>query len=142
MARHSESSRLRFAFDRAVGRSNWRSRIAAAGSSQAVPSRSRARCHARTRRAARRNTHGGERPRRRHTRPADRAAEGAQRGRMSGRVTVLLADDHHLVRRGFQLLEDDARLEVVGEAADGEEAVRLATELRPRVVVMTRRCRG
>jgi DNA-binding NarL/FixJ family response regulator len=56
---------------------------------------------------------------------------------MSARITVLLADDHHLVRRGFRrLLEDDARLEVVGEAANGEEAVRLATELRPRVVVM------
>ena len=56
---------------------------------------------------------------------------------MSARITVLLADDHHLVRRGFRrLLEDDARLQVVGEAADGEEAVRLATELRPRVVVM------
>jgi DNA-binding NarL/FixJ family response regulator len=56
---------------------------------------------------------------------------------MSGRITVLLADDHHLVRRGFRrLLEDDPRLEVVGEAANGDEAVRLATELRPQVVVM------
>jgi DNA-binding NarL/FixJ family response regulator len=56
---------------------------------------------------------------------------------MSRRVTVLLADDHHLVRRGFRrLLEDDGRIEVVGEAADGDEAVRLATDLRPQVVVM------
>ena len=56
---------------------------------------------------------------------------------MSEPITVLLADDHHLVRRGFRrLLEDDSRIEVVGEAADGEEAVKLATELRPQVVVM------
>lgn len=56
---------------------------------------------------------------------------------MSARITVLLADDHHLVRRGFRrLLEDDPRLEVVGEAADGDEAIRLVTELRPQVVVM------
>ncbi len=56
---------------------------------------------------------------------------------MSGRIRVLLADDHHLVRRGFRrLLEDDPRIEVVGEAADGAEAIALATELRPRVVVM------
>jgi DNA-binding NarL/FixJ family response regulator len=56
---------------------------------------------------------------------------------MSEPITVLLADDHHLVRRGFRrLLEDDSRIEVVGEAADGEEAVKLALELRPQVVVM------
>ncbi len=56
---------------------------------------------------------------------------------MSERITVLLADDHHLVRRGFRrLLEDDPRIEVVGEAADGDEAIRLAADLRPQVVVM------
>jgi DNA-binding NarL/FixJ family response regulator len=56
---------------------------------------------------------------------------------MTPTITVLLADDHHLVRRGFRrLLEDDLRIEVVGEAADGDEAVRLAASLHPRVVVM------
>ena len=53
------------------------------------------------------------------------------------RITVLLADDHHLVRRGFRrLLEDDPRISVIGEAADGDEAIQLARELHPRVVVM------
>jgi DNA-binding NarL/FixJ family response regulator len=56
---------------------------------------------------------------------------------MADRITVLLADDHHLVRRGFRrMLEDDGDLSVVGEASDGDEAVALAAELRPRVVVM------
>ena len=56
---------------------------------------------------------------------------------MSAKITVLLADDHSLVRRGFRrLLEDDASIVVVGEASDGEEAVRLAAELQPRVIVM------
>ncbi len=55
----------------------------------------------------------------------------------TAKITVLLADDHHLVRRGFRrLLEDDPDLVVVGEASDGEEAVRLAASLAPRVVVM------
>lgn len=52
-------------------------------------------------------------------------------------ITVLLADDHALVRRGFRrMLEDDAEIDVVGEASDGDEAVRLAADLRPQVVVM------
>jgi DNA-binding NarL/FixJ family response regulator len=56
---------------------------------------------------------------------------------MTPRITVLLADDHHLVRRGFRrMLEDDPEIAVVGEAANGDEAIRLATELKPQVVVM------
>ena len=53
------------------------------------------------------------------------------------RISVLLADDHTLVRRGFRrLLEDDPAIEVVGEAGDGDEAIRLARDLKPRVIVM------
>ena len=53
------------------------------------------------------------------------------------RVRVLLVDDHTVVRRGLRLvfeLEED--LEVVGEAADGREALERVAELRPDVVVM------
>jgi DNA-binding NarL/FixJ family response regulator len=56
---------------------------------------------------------------------------------MPHKITVLLADDHALVRRGFRrMLEDDPGISVVGEASDGLEAVRLAKELKPRVIVM------
>ena len=52
-------------------------------------------------------------------------------------ITVLLADDHTLVRRGFRrILEDDPAIVVVAEAGDGDEAIRLAVHLRPRVIVM------
>ena len=53
------------------------------------------------------------------------------------KITVLLADDHALVRRGFRrILEDDDAIEVVGEAANGDEAIALAHSLRPAVIVM------
>jgi len=53
------------------------------------------------------------------------------------KISVLLVDDHSLVRRGFRrMLEDEADINVVGEAADGEEAVKLARSLKPRVIVM------
>jgi DNA-binding NarL/FixJ family response regulator len=56
---------------------------------------------------------------------------------MPDKISVLLVDDHSLVRRGFRrLLEDEADITVAGEASDGEEAVRLAEKLRPQVVVM------
>jgi DNA-binding NarL/FixJ family response regulator len=56
---------------------------------------------------------------------------------MQKKITVLLVDDHSLVRRGFRrMLEDEADIEVVGEAGDGEESVKLAKTLRPQVVVM------
>lgn len=56
---------------------------------------------------------------------------------MPDKVTVLLVDDHSLVRQGFRrILEDDEKIEVVGEASDGNQAVQMALELRPTVVVM------
>jgi DNA-binding NarL/FixJ family response regulator len=56
---------------------------------------------------------------------------------MAGKLTVLLVDDHALVRKGFRrMLEDDPTISVVGEASDGTDAVRLALELTPNVVVM------
>ena len=56
---------------------------------------------------------------------------------MEKKITVLLVDDHSLVRRGFRrILEDEADMEVVGEAGNGEDSIQLAKELRPQVVVM------
>jgi len=56
---------------------------------------------------------------------------------MTDRISVLLVDDHALVRRGFRrMLEDEEDIVVKGEASDGEEAVRLARQLQPMVIVM------
>ena len=53
------------------------------------------------------------------------------------RITVLLAEDHPVVRAGFRaLLKQERDIEVVGEAATGRQAVQLTRKLRPAVVVM------
>lgn len=53
------------------------------------------------------------------------------------KVRILIADDHGIVRKGLRLqLEQNPDFEVVGEAADGREAVRMTEELKPNVVVM------
>src|SRR5690349_1532506 len=52
-------------------------------------------------------------------------------------ITVLLAEDHQLVREGFRaLLKHEADIEVIGEAQNGRQAVQLTQKLRPAVVVM------
>src|SRR5215510_11173933 len=56
---------------------------------------------------------------------------------MAERITVLLVDDHALVRRGFRrLLEDDHSIQVVGEGSNGDDAIRMMNELKPTVIVM------
>src|SRR5205814_7197053 len=53
------------------------------------------------------------------------------------RITVLLAEDHEIVREGFRcLLRHERDIEVVGEAETGRQAVQLTRKLRPDVVVM------
>ncbi|MCC6364451.1 MAG: response regulator transcription factor [Bryobacterales bacterium] len=52
-------------------------------------------------------------------------------------TTILLVDDHALVRKGFRrMIEDDPELLVAGEASDGHDAVEMAQRLKPAVVVM------
>jgi len=52
-------------------------------------------------------------------------------------VSILLADDHSIVRKGLRsALEDDATYRVVGEAANGREAVRLAEQLNPDIAIV------
>ena len=53
------------------------------------------------------------------------------------KIGILIADDHGIVRKGLRLqLEQNENFEVLGEAADGREAVRMAEELMPDVVIM------
>jgi len=55
----------------------------------------------------------------------------------SSKIKILIVDDHALLRRGLaDLLRYEKDLSVVGEAGDGETAIRLAAELKPNVVIM------
>jgi two-component system, NarL family, response regulator NreC len=63
--------------------------------------------------------------------------EGRQKTRETMKVKILIADDHGVVRKGLRLLlEQYPELEVVGEAANGREAVTMAENLSPQVVVL------
>lgn len=56
---------------------------------------------------------------------------------MPNKISVLLVDDHSLVRRGFRRILDDASdISVVGEASNGEEAIAMARTLQPTVILM------
>jgi DNA-binding NarL/FixJ family response regulator len=68
---------------------------------------------------------------------ADRAETGPARADQTGRISVLIADDHPVVRQGLQVLlsvQDD--IDVVGEAADGAQALDLAASLDPEVLLL------
>ena len=56
---------------------------------------------------------------------------------MAGRIRVMVVDDHPMMRNGLrETLEASGRFAVVGEAEDGEEAVRTVEEIAPQVIVM------
>ncbi len=56
---------------------------------------------------------------------------------MTSKIRLLIADDHTLLRNGIcALLQDEEDMSIVGEAEDGREAVRLAGQLKPNVVLM------
>lgn len=53
------------------------------------------------------------------------------------KIKIILADDHAVLREGMRaLLEEERNFEIIGEAGDGEEAVKLVSELKPDIVLM------
>ncbi|MCZ6490684.1 MAG: response regulator transcription factor [Acidobacteria bacterium] len=56
---------------------------------------------------------------------------------MTPPISILLADDHRIVRQGLRrILEEHSRMEVVGEASDGREAVQMALDKEPDIIIM------
>ncbi|MCL5280953.1 MAG: response regulator transcription factor [Planctomycetes bacterium] len=71
------------------------------------------------------------------TRWTTKAQEAEEAGEDYGRLRVVLADDHQIVRQGLaSLLSEEPGIEIVGQASNGREAVELAEYLEPDVVVM------
>jgi CheY-like chemotaxis protein/two-component sensor histidine kinase len=69
--------------------------------------------------------------------PSDGARTDVSKGSEPATIQVLLVDDHAMVRQGLcSLVNSHAHLQVVGEAADGLEAIEAARRLKPKVVVM------
>lgn len=62
---------------------------------------------------------------------------------MKGKIRILLADDHALLRQGTaELLQHEPDIEIAGQAENGQEAVRMAHELRPDIILMDVRMPG
>ena len=55
---------------------------------------------------------------------------------MENEITLLIADDHPMVRAGLRSMLDDSRIRIVGEASNGREALEMVTTLKPRVALM------
>ena len=69
--------------------------------------------------------------------PVDNAIDDKSESDLIDRISVVIVDDHALVRRGFRrLLEDSEKICIIGEASHGVAAVKMVQELEPRVVVM------
>ncbi|MFZ5879376.1 MAG: response regulator [Chloroflexota bacterium] len=55
---------------------------------------------------------------------------------MENKITLLIADDHPMVRAGLRSMLDDSRIQIVGEASNGREALEMVTMLQPQVALM------